>query len=60
MILNTVNNVLVIKVIKKYPSAWKKSFFYMPKWLFYIVVAFSTLCSAVITAALFTTLEAGD
>ncbi len=60
MILNTVNNILVIRVIKKYPSAWKRSFFHMPMWLFYVVAIFSTLCSGIITAALFTTLESRD
>lgn len=57
MILNTVNNVLVLRVIKKYPVAWKNSFFHMPKWALTATVVFATLCSALITVALFTQLE---
>lgn len=60
MILNTVNNVLVLRIIKKYPIAWKKSFFHMPKWALYATVVFATLCSLLITVALFTTLKGRD
>ena len=58
MILNTINNVIVVRLIKEYPKAWEKSFFHMPKPAFYLVVAFSTFCSLLITLALFTTLDA--
>ncbi len=57
MILNTVNNVLMFKLVKKYPEAWKNSFFHMPKWLLNASLIFATICSLLITAALFTTLE---
>ncbi len=57
MILNTVNNVLMFKLVKKYPTAWKNSFFHMPKWLLNASLVFATFCSLLITAALFTTLE---
>ena len=57
MILNTINNVLMLGLVKRYPQAWKKSFFHMPKAAFYLVVAFSTFCSLLITVALFTTLD---
>ena len=60
MILNTINNILVLRPIKNYPHAWKTSFFRMPKWALYIAVAVSTLCSLFITACLFTTLSVRD
>lgn len=59
MILNTINNVILVNLVKKYPGAWKRSFFHMPKPAFYVVVGFSTFCSLLITLALFTTLDSG-
>ncbi len=58
MILNTVNNVLMFKLVKKYPTAWENSFFHMPKALLNASLVFATFCSFLITAALFTTLKA--
>lgn len=60
MILNTINNVIVVRMIKKYPHAWKHSFFHMPKAALYVAIAFSTLCSLLITVSLFTTLSSRD
>ncbi len=57
MILNTVNNVLMFKLVKKYPDAWENSFFHMPKGLLNASLVFATFCSFLITAALFTTLK---
>lgn len=60
MVLNTINNIIVVKVIKKYPHAWKQSFFHMPNWALYIAIGISTLCSLLITVSLFTTLKGRD
>ncbi len=60
MILNTVNNVRMFKLVKQYPNAWKNSFFHMPKWLLNVSLVFATFCSALITLALFTTLKLGS
>lgn len=56
MILNTVNNILMFKLIPKYPDAWKNSFFHMPKGWLNASLIFATFCSLLITVALFTTL----
>lgn len=56
MILNTINNLLMIKLVKKYPRAWKRGFFRMPMPMFYISMAIATLCSLIITVSLFITL----
>lgn len=60
MILNTVNNILMFKLIKKYPDAWKNSFFHMKKGLLVVSLVLATLCSLLITLALFTTLKASE
>lgn len=60
MVLNLVNNALMFKLVKKYPEAWNKSFFHMPKWAFYITMIFAILCDLLISVALFTTMKAGD
>lgn len=60
MLINTINNCLMLRLVKKYPGVWKKSFFHMPKWGFRIVIVLSVLCSTLICAALFTTLKSGD
>lgn len=60
MILNLVNNVLMFRLVKKYPKAWEKSFFHMPKWAFCVTMALAIICDLLISLALFTTMEAGD
>lgn len=60
MVLNLVNNVLMFRLIKKYPQAWEKSFFHMPKWAFCVTMALAILCDLLISVALFTTMESGD
>lgn len=60
MILNLVNNVLMFRLVKKYPQAWKKSFFHMPKWAFCLTISLAILCDLLISVALFTTMESGD
>lgn len=60
MVLNLVNNVLMFRLIKKYPQAWKKSFFHMTKWAFCLTMALAILCDLLISVALFTTMESGD
>lgn len=60
MILNLINNVLMIPFIKKYPIAWERSFFHMPKWAFYITIWIAILCDFLISAALFTIMGKGD
>ena len=57
MILNTINNILVVGLARKYPKAWEKSFFHMPMAAFRVVMGFATSCSLLITAALFTTMD---
>lgn len=56
MLLNTANNILFLRLVKRYPTAWKKSFFHMPYWLTVIVAVFAALCSLLITVSLLTTL----
>ena len=60
MILNTVNNILVIGLVKRYPDAWKRSFFHMPMPLFHLIMVIAALCSAVMALALFVTMDAGE
>lgn len=60
MILNLVNNVLMFRLVKKYPKAWEKSFFHIPKWAFCVTMALAIICDLLISLALFTTMEAGD
>ncbi len=57
MVLNIVNNILMIPLVKKYPNAWKKSFFHMPKWAFYITVGLAVVADLLISVALLTTIE---
>lgn len=60
MLLNLINNCLMFKLLKKYPEAWKKSFFHMPKWAFCITIILAIVADLLISVALFTTLKAGD
>ncbi len=60
MIVNTVNNLLMFKVIRRYPKAWNGSFFHMPSWLLKLTLYFATFCSLLITVALFTTLKPAE
>ena len=60
MILNLINNILMFRLVKKYPQAWKQSFFHMPKWAFVITMTIAILCDLLISVALFTTMKAGD
>lgn len=60
MILNLINNCLMFKILKKYPEAWKNSFFHMPKWAFNITIVLAIIADLLISVSLFTTLEAGD
>ncbi len=57
MVLNIVNNILMIPLVKKYPNAWKKSFFHMPKWAFYITVGLAVVADLLISVALLTTIK---
>ncbi len=57
MVLNVVNNILMIPLVKKYPNAWKKSFFHMPKFAFYITIALAVIADLLISVALLTTIE---
>ncbi len=57
MVLNIVNNILMIPLVKKYPNAWKKSFFHMPKWAFYITVGLAVIADLLISVALLTTIK---
>lgn len=60
MVLNLVNNALMFKLIKKYPAAWKNSFFHMPKWAFCVTIVLAIICDLLISVALFTTMKSGD
>lgn len=60
MILNLINNILMFKLVKKYPGAWKNGFFRMPNWAFYLTIVLAILCDLLICVALLTTLNAGD
>lgn len=60
MILNLINNCLMFKLLKKYPDAWKNSFFHMPKWALNITIVLAIIADLLISVSLFTTLEAGD
>lgn len=60
MILNLINNCLMFKLLKKYPDAWKNSFFHMPKFAFNITIVLAIIADLLISVSLFTTLEAGD
>ncbi len=60
MVLNLLNNIFMIKLVKKYPEAWEKSFFHMPKWAFGITMALALVADLLISVALFTTLKSGD
>ncbi len=57
MVLNIVNNILMIPLVKKYPNAWKKSFFHMPKVAFYITVGLAVVADLLISVALLTTIK---
>ena len=59
MIINLINNVLFIPLVKRYPAAWKNSFFYMPKPALWFTIILSIMCDVVISAALFTTIDSG-
>ena len=60
MILNLINNCLMFKLLKKYPEAWKNSFFHMPKFAFNITIVLAIIADLLISVALFTTLKSGD
>ena len=60
MILNLINNCLMFKLLKKYPEAWKNSFFHMPKIAFNITIVLAIIADLLISVALFTTLKSGD
>lgn len=60
MVLNLINNILMFRLVKKYPQAWKNSFFHMPKWAFCFTMILAILCDLLISVALFTTMKAGD
>ena len=60
MIINLINNCLMFKLLKKYPVAWKNSFFHMPKSAFNITIVLAIIADLLISVSLFTTLEAGD
>ena len=60
MIINLINNVLMFKLVKKYPNAWKNGFFRMPKWAFVATMVMAIFCTLLISAALFTQLQAGS
>ncbi len=60
MILTIINNILFIPLVKKYPKAWKESFFYMPMKMLYVTIGLSIVSGLLIIVALFTTLESGS
>jgi APA family basic amino acid/polyamine antiporter len=60
MVLNLINNCLMFKLLKKYPDAWKNSFFHMPKFAFIITIILAIIADLIISVALFTTLKSGD
>ena len=60
MILNLINNCLMFRLLKKYPAAWKNSFFHMPKVAFVVTIILAIIADLLISVSLFTTLEAGD
>ena len=60
MIINLFNNVLMFRLIKKYPNAWKNGFFRMPRWAFDVTIILAVLCDLLISVALLTTLKPGD
>ncbi len=60
MILTIINNVLLVPLVKKYPKAWKESFFHMPMWAFYITVVLSVLCGLLVVVALFVEMKPGS
>lgn len=60
MVLNLINNILMFKLIKKFPNAWKTGFFRMPKWAFTTTIVIAILCDLLISVALFTTIKSGE
>ena len=60
MIINLFNNVLMFRLIKKYPNAWENGFFHMPRRAFDVTVILAVLCDLLISVALLTTLKPGD
>lgn len=60
MLLNTINNILMFRLVKKYPDAWKSSFFHMPKWAFTATVIIAIFCDLIICVSLFTTIKSGQ
>ncbi len=60
MIINLFNNVLMFRLIKKYPNAWENGFFHMPRRAFDATVILAVLCDLLISVALLTTLKPGD
>lgn len=61
MLITTANNTLMIPLVRKYPQAWKKSFFgKMPMWTFYLSIVLSVFCSSLICVSLMTTLKKGE
>lgn len=60
MILNTINDILVVGLVKKYPDTWKRSFFHMPMPAFYVVMAIASIVSAIMALALFITMSTSE
>lgn len=58
MLINLANNILMFRLVKKYPNAWKTGFFgKMPKWAFYMTIILSILGTLLISVSLMTTLN---
>ena len=60
MVLNLINNALMVKLVKRYPDAWKSGFFKMPVWALYITITLAILADLLISVALMTQLKGGD
>jgi len=60
MIINLINNILMFRLVKRYPDAWKSGFFNMPKWAFCLTIVLAIIADLLISVALLTTLKAGD
>ena len=60
MVLNLLNNILMFKLVKRYPNAWKDGFFRMPRWALNVTIVLAIFADLLISAALLTTLESGE
>ena len=60
MFLSMLNNILFLKIPKKYPNAWKRSFFHMPMPALIVVIILSMAADLLVCAAMFTTLGKND